>query len=124
MGLLPQLQGKLTGLAINVPVANGSVVDLVSWHERPVTVEAVNEVMRTAAASGRWRGILEYEDDPIVSSDIIRSEASSTFDSLATMVLGEKVSKTLAWFDNGWGYAHRVVDLIRRFAELDEKEVS
>ena len=124
MGLLPQLQGKLTGLAMNVPVANGSVVDLVCWHDRPVTVEAINEVVRTAAASSRWKGILEYEDDPIVSSDIIRSEASSTFDSLATMVLGEKVSKTLAWFDNGWGYAHRVVDLIRRFEKLDAKEVS
>lgn len=122
MGLLPQLQGKLTGLAINVPVANGSVVDMVCWHDRPVTVESINEVMRTAAASSRWRGILEYEDDPIVSSDIIRSEASSTFDSLATMVLGEKVSKTLAWFDNGWGYAHRVVDLIRRLEQLDGQE--
>ncbi len=124
MGLLPQLEGKLTGLAMNVPVANGSVVDLVCWHDRPVSVEAINEVMRTAAASSRWKGILEFEDDPIVSSDIIRSEASSTFDSLATMVLGEKVSKTLSWFDNGWGYAHRVVDLIRRFEQLDEKEVS
>ena len=124
MGLLPQLQGKLTGLAMNVPVANGSVVDMVCWHDRPVTVEAINEVMRTAAASSRWKGILEFEDDPIVSSDIIRSEASSTFDSLATMVLGDKVSKTLAWFDNGWGYAHRVVDLIRRFEQLDAKEVS
>ena len=124
MGLLPQLQGKLTGLAMNVPVANGSVVDMVCWHDRPVTVEAINEVMRTAAASSRWKGILEFEDDPIVSSDIIRSEASSTFDSLATMVLGDKVSKTLAWFDNGWGYAHRVVDLIRRFEKLDGKEVS
>jgi glyceraldehyde 3-phosphate dehydrogenase len=122
MGLLPQLQGKLTGLAINVPVVNGSVVDMVCWHDRPVTVEAVNEVMRTAAASSRWKGILEYEDDPIVSSDIIRSEVSSTFDSLATMVLGDKVSKTLAWFDNGWGYAHRVVDLIRRLQQLDGQE--
>lgn len=124
MDLLPQLQGKLTGLAMNVPVANGSVVDMVCWHDRPVTVEAINEVVRTAAASGRWKGIVEFEDDPIVSSDIIRSVASSTFDSLATMMLGEKVSKTLAWFDNGWGYAHRVVDLIRRFEQLDEKEVS
>lgn len=122
MGLLPQLQGKLTGLAINVPVVNGSVVDMVCWHDRPVTVESVNEVMRTAAASSRWQGILEYEDDPIVSTDIIRSEVSSTFDSLATMVLGEKVSKTIAWFDNGWGYAHRVVDLIRRLEELDGQE--
>jgi len=128
MGLLPQLQGKLTGLAINVPVVNGSVVDMVCWHDRPVTVESINEVVRTAALSSRWKGIVEYEDDPIVSSDIIRSEASSTFDSLATMVLGEKVSKTLAWFDNGWGYAHRVVDLIRRLEQLDgqekQKEVS
>ena len=122
MGLLPQLRGKLTGLAMNVPVANGSVVDTVCWHDRPVTIEAVNEVMRTAAGSERWKGILEYEDDPIVSSDIIKSEASSTFDSLATMVLGEKVSKTLAWFDNGWGYAHRVVDLLRRFEQIDKQE--
>jgi len=124
MELLPQLRGKMTGLAMNVPVANGSVVDMVCWHDRPVTVESINEVVRSAANSSRWKGILEFEDDPIVSSDIIRSVASSTFDSLATMVLGEKVSKTLAWFDNGWGYAHRVVDLIRRFEKLDEKEVS
>lgn len=124
MGLLPQLKGKLTGLAMNVPVANGSVVDMVCWHDRPVTVESINEVVRTAASSGRWRGILEYEDDPIVSSDIIRSESSSTFDSLATMVLGDKVSKTLAWFDNGWGYAHRVVDMIRRLEQMDQSSGS
>jgi glyceraldehyde 3-phosphate dehydrogenase len=119
MELLPELAGKLTGLAMNVPVPNGSVVDLVCWHERPVTVEAVNEVVRTAAQSERWRRILAYEDDPIVSSDILKSEYSGTFDSAATMVLGEKVSKTLTWFDNGWGYAHRVVDLMRRFREID-----
>jgi glyceraldehyde 3-phosphate dehydrogenase len=121
MELLPQLQGKLTGLAMNVPVANGSVVDMVCWHDKPVTVESVNEAIRAAAAESRWQGVLEYEDDPIVSSDIIRSESSSTFDSLATMVLGGRVSKTLAWFDNGWGYAHRVVDLIRRIEELDRQ---
>jgi glyceraldehyde 3-phosphate dehydrogenase len=119
MDLLPELRGKLTGLAMNVPVADGSVVDIVCWHDRPVTVEAVNEVMRTAAGSDHWRGILDYEDNPIVSSDIIKSAASSTFDSLATMVLGGKVSKTLAWFDNGWGYAHRVIDLVRRFEQID-----
>jgi glyceraldehyde 3-phosphate dehydrogenase len=119
MDLLPELRGKLTGLAINVPVPNGSVVDLVCWHERPVTVEAINEVVRTAAGSAGWRNILEYEDDPIVSSDILLSKYSGTFDSLATMVLGANVSKTLTWFDNGWGYAHRVVDLIRRFEQLD-----
>lgn len=122
MGLLPELAGKVSGLAMNVPVANGSVVDLVCWHERAVTAAAINDVMRAAAASERWRGIMAYEDDPIVSSDIIHSTYSSTFDSLLTMVLGEKVSKTISWFDNGWGYAHRVVDLLRKFRALDGGE--
>lgn len=124
IGLLPGLAGKLTGHAMNVPVANGSVVDLVCWHERPITVEAVNEVIRTAAASAHWKNILSYEDDPIVSSDIIKDPHSGTFDSLATMVLGTNVSKTLTWFDNGWGYAHRVVDLLRCFERLDKKEAA
>jgi glyceraldehyde 3-phosphate dehydrogenase len=126
VGLLPKLKGKLSGLAMNVPVPNGSVVDLVCWHDRPVTVEAVNEVVRTAAASTRWKSILEYEVEPIVSSDILLSAASGTYDSLATMVLGTDASKTLTWFDNGWGYAHRVVDLLRRFQEIDrsQKEVA
>lgn len=119
MELLPELRGKVTGLALNVPVHNGSVVDLVCWHQRPVNVESVNEALRTAAGSARLREILDYEDDPIVSSDILISRFSGTFDSLATMTLGDRVSKTLTWFDNGWGYAHRVVDLVRRFEELD-----
>ncbi|MFQ5349362.1 MAG: type I glyceraldehyde-3-phosphate dehydrogenase [Thermoanaerobaculia bacterium] len=118
LGLFPHLEGRLSSEAMNVPVANGSVVDLVCWHDRPVTVAAINEVVRTATS--RWPGILHFEDDPIVSSDIIRSSFSSTFDSQATMVLGDKVSKTLSWFDNGWGYAHRVVDLIRHMAALDD----
>lgn len=121
MELLPELDGRITGMAVNVPVPDGSVVDLVTWHERPVTVEAINEVLRTAAGSRRWRRYLAYEDNPIVSSDIIRSPYSSTFDSQATMVLGEKVSKTLAWYDNGWGYANRVIDLIVRLGELDRE---
>ena len=90
------------------------------WHDKPVDETAINEVMRTAAAS-HWKGIVHYEDDPIVSSDIVRTAYSSTFDSLATMVLEGQVSKTLSWYDNGWGYAHRVVDLIRRFAEVDKE---
>ena len=124
MGLLPELKGKITGHSMNVPVPNGSVVDLVCWHERPVTVESVNEVVRTATASARWKDVLAYEDDPIVSSDILLTPQSGTFDSLATMVLGSDVSKTLTWFDNGWGYAHRVVDLIRCFEKLDQKEAA
>ncbi|MGD8492566.1 MAG: glyceraldehyde 3-phosphate dehydrogenase NAD-binding domain-containing protein [Desulfobacterales bacterium] len=119
--LIPDMAERLTGASMNVPVPNGSVVDLVCWHEKPVTKVAINEVIRTAAASEKWRGILNYEDDPIVSSDIIRSTFSSTFDSMATMVQKEKVSKTLAWYDNGFGYAHRVVDLIKKFIEIDKE---
>ncbi|HVG06571.1 MAG TPA: glyceraldehyde 3-phosphate dehydrogenase NAD-binding domain-containing protein [Thermoanaerobaculia bacterium] len=121
-GLLPKLEGKLTAHAMNVPVANGSVVDLVCWHDRPVTVDAVNEVVRTAASTEGWKDILEYVTDPIVSSDILLSRYSGSYDSLATMVLGKNVSKTLTWFDNGWGYSHRVVDLLRCFEQFEKKE--
>ena len=106
---------------MNVPVPNGSVVDLVCWHEKPVTTVAINEVVRTAASTDTWREIIDYEAEPIVSSDIIRSPYSATFDSLATMVMGENVSKTLAWYDNGWGYAHRVVDLINTFTVMEKE---
>lgn len=123
MGLLPELEGKINAQAISVPVPNGSVVDLVCWHEKPVTETAINEVVRTAAAAD-WQGILAYEDDPIVSSDILRSTYSGTFDAEATMVLGEKVSKTLCWYDNSWGYAHRVIDLIRAMVPLMDKEAA
>jgi glyceraldehyde 3-phosphate dehydrogenase len=119
MEILPQLRGKVTGAAVSVPVRNGSCVDLVCWHSRPVTKTAVNEVMRTAAATDRWKRVLLYESDPIVSSDVARSWYSSTFDSLATMILGEKLSKTVSWYDSGFGYAHRAVDLVDRFAELE-----
>lgn len=122
--LIPELAGKLTAHSINVPVPNGSLVDLVCWHREDISVESINEALRTAAGSSRWRGVLEYEDDPIVSSDIARSSVSSTFDSLATMVLGAKMSKTLAWFDNGWGYAHRVVDLVEMFRRMDRDETA
>ena len=121
LSLIPEIEGRISGGSMNVPVPNGSVVDLVCWHEKPVTTTAVNEVVRTAASTDRWHEIINYEDDPIVSSDIIRSPYSATFDSLATMVMGDHVSKTLAWYDNGWGYAHRVVDLINRFTALEKQ---
>jgi glyceraldehyde 3-phosphate dehydrogenase len=119
MEILPELRGRIIGSAVAVPVRNGSCVDLVCWHPRPVTKTAVNEVLRTAASTDRWKRVLRYESDPIVSSDVARSWYSSTFDSLATMVLGEKVSKTVSWYDSGFGYAHRAVDLVERFVELD-----
>ncbi len=119
--LVPEMQGRISGESMNVPVPNGSVVDLVCWHDKPVTTTAINEVVRTAASTDHWREIIDYEDEPIVSSDIIRSPYSTTFDSLATMVMGDHVSKTLAWYDNGWGYAHRVVDLINRFTAMEKE---
>ena len=119
--LLPELDGKLSGYAINVPVSNGSVVDLVAWHEKPVSPAAVNEALRAAAIQRRWQGVLDFEDSPIVSSDVARSRFSATFDSLATMTLGDRVSKTLSWFDSGYGYAHRAVDLVERFAALESR---
>ena len=120
LDLIPELRGRLSGYAMNVPVSNGSVVDLVCWHERPAARDAINEVLRTAAGSGRWRQVLRYEDEPIVSSDVARSSFSSTFDSLATMTLTDRVSKTLSWFDSGYGYAHRAVELVERCAALEK----
>ncbi len=116
-GILPELRGRLSGAAMNVPVRNGSVVDLVCWHEKPVTVPQINEALR--AASARMPSVLRYETEPVVSSDILQSETSGVFDSLASMTLGASVSKTLTWYDNGWGYAHRAVDLVVQLAGLD-----
>lgn len=115
--ILPELRGRLSAAAMNVPVRNGSVVDLVCWHEKPASAEQINGVLR--AAADRMPGVLRYETEPIVSSDIVQSDASGVFDSLATMALGPNVSKTLTWYDNSWGYAHRAVDLVRQLARLD-----
>lgn len=119
METVPELAGRVTGSAVAVPVRNGSAVDLVCWHSRDVTRTGINEVVRTAASTDRWKRVLRFEAEPIVSSDVARSAWSSTFDSLATMTLGTRVSKTISWYDSGFGYAHRAVDLLERFAELD-----
>jgi glyceraldehyde 3-phosphate dehydrogenase len=116
--LVPSLKGNISGMALKVPVLNGSVVDMVSFTKKPVTVTAVNEVVRTAVAA-EYRNIVEYAVDPIVSSDVKQSPYSSTFDSLATMVLGDKAIKTISWYDNGWGYAHRAVELIEYMAKME-----
>ncbi|MCE2559503.1 MAG: aldehyde dehydrogenase [Acidobacteria bacterium] len=109
--MLPELGGKLSASAMNVPVSNGSVVDLVCWHRGAVTVESVNDAV-AAAASGDWSGRLRFEREAIVSADTAGSRATCIFDSQATMTLGDHVSKTIAWFDNGWGYLHRLLELI------------
>jgi glyceraldehyde 3-phosphate dehydrogenase len=110
--VIPELNGKLDGMAMRVPTPNGSVVDLVVELEKEVTVEEINAVVKKAA-EGSLKGILEYCDDPIVSSDIIGNKASSIFDALSTMVMDGKTAKVISWYDNEWGYSNRCVDLFK-----------
>ena len=114
--VLPELNGKLDGIALRVPVINGSVVDLVVTLEKEVTVDDVNGAVK--AASEKHPTILEYCEDPIVSSDIIGNSHSSIFDVLSTMVLGGKgrTVKVISWYDNEWGYSSRVADLLEKIA--------
>ncbi len=107
--VIPELKGKLDGLAMRVPVPDGSVTDLVAQLEREVTREEVNEAYR-AAAEGAMKGFIYYTEDPIVSSDIVGSPASCTFDSSLTMAFGSTV-KVVGWYDNEWGYSARLADL-------------
>ncbi|MFJ8695279.1 type I glyceraldehyde-3-phosphate dehydrogenase [Streptomyces roseolilacinus] len=107
--VLPQLKGKLDGIAMRVPVPTGSVTDLVLELDREVTRDEINTAFQKAA-EGQLKGILEYTEDPIVSSDIVNWPASCTFDSSLTMVQGKQV-KVVGWYDNEWGYSNRLVDL-------------
>ncbi len=116
--VLPELKGKLDGVAMRVPVPDGSTVDLVAELSKPVTVAALNAAMKEAASKAPLKGIMEYCEEPIVSSDIIQDSHSAIFDSLCTRVLGGKLVKVIAWYDNEWGYSCRVVDLIGKLAAL------
>jgi glyceraldehyde 3-phosphate dehydrogenase len=116
--VLPALEGRLDGIAMRVPVPDGSIVDLVAELERPATVAEINDAMRMAAASPPLLGVLEYSDEPLVSSDIIQNTHSAIFDARSTRVLGANFVKVIAWYDNEWGYACRVVDLIHRLEQL------
>ena len=112
--VLPDLEGKLDGIAMRVPVPDGSTVDLVVELEKRATCESINDAMRAAASRPPLEGILEYSEDPLVSSDIIANPHSAIFDALSTRVIAPNFVKTIAWYDNEWGYASRVVDLIDR----------
>jgi len=114
--VIPELDGKLDGFAIRVPVPVGSVVDLVVNVKKDVSVEAVNAAVKQAA-EGPMKGILYYCDEPIVSSDIVQHPGSSIFDSLCTMVIGRTV-KVISWYDNEWGYSNRSVDIMEKMAQL------
>ena len=113
--VIPQLKGKLDGMAIRVPTSNVSLVDLTVELSKPATAEQVNEAVRKAA-EGPLKGILRYVDEPLVSIDFNHTPYSSEFDALSTKVIEGKMVKVLAWYDNEWGYSCRTVDLAKHVA--------
>jgi len=115
--VIPELKGKLDGMAMRVPVADGSIVDLVAELSKDTTVDEINAAMKKAA-EGPMKGVLEYCEDPIVSSDVIDNPHSSVFDSLATTVMDGNFVKVLSWYDNEWGYSCRTIDLVKKAAGL------
>jgi len=110
--VLPELQGKLDGMAVRVPTSDGSLVDLTLTLQKKASVADLNGAMREAAA-GSLKGILEYTEDPIVSVDVVGNPHSSIFDGLATMVCGDNMFKVLSWYDNEFGYSARMVDMLK-----------
>jgi glyceraldehyde 3-phosphate dehydrogenase len=112
--VIPALQGKLNGFAVRAPVPTGSVVDLTVECARETSIEEINGALKAAAESGPLQGILAYTEDPIVSSDIVRSQFSSIVDSQLTAVIDGTMLKVVAWYDNEWGYSNRLVDLVQR----------
>ena len=112
--VIPELDGKLNGFAVRVPTPTGSLVDLTVETERPTTKEEVNAAFAAAAGEGSLRGILDYSEDPIVSSDIVKSPYSSIFDAALTTVIDGTQVKVVSWYDNEWGYSTRLVELAER----------
>jgi glyceraldehyde 3-phosphate dehydrogenase len=111
--VLPELQGKLSGFAIRAPVPTGSVVDLTFEADRETSAEEINQAMK-AAAEGPLEGILQYTEDPIVSSDIVQNPHSSIFDAQLTSIIDGTLVKAVSWYDNEWGYSNRCVDLVQK----------
>jgi glyceraldehyde 3-phosphate dehydrogenase len=109
--VIPELKGRLDGVAFRVPVPTVSMCDFVADLDKEVTAEQVNKAFR-AAAQGKLKGILEYCDEPLVSTDFKGNPASSIFDAMSTMVLAGNMVKMLAWYDNEWGYSCRLADLV------------
>ena len=112
---IPELKGKMTGLALRVPVITGSIVDLTAVLEKEVTKEEVNALFKEASET-YLKGILGYTEEPIVSTDIIKDPHSGIVDGLSTIAIGNLV-KVLVWYDNEWGYSNRVVDMMKIIVE-------
>jgi glyceraldehyde 3-phosphate dehydrogenase (phosphorylating) len=112
--VVPELDGKLNGIAVRAPIPTGSVVDLVFTASRETSVEEINQAFAAQADTGDLEGILKYSEDPIVSTDIARSPYSAIFDAPLTMVIEGTLVKVIAWYDNEWGYSNRLVELVQR----------
>jgi glyceraldehyde 3-phosphate dehydrogenase len=113
--VIPELKGKIDGMALRAPVADGSVTDLVCVLGREASIEEINDAFRSASGEGAWNGILEYTEDPIVSSDIVGNSHSCIIDAQSTMANGRMV-KVIGWYDNEWGYSCRLADLVELMA--------
>jgi glyceraldehyde 3-phosphate dehydrogenase len=113
--IIPELKGKIDGMALRVPVSSGSITDMVFTLRKEVTKEEINNALKQASETN-LKGVLEYTEEPIVSADIVGNPHSSIVDGLSTMVLGNNIVKILSWYDNEWGFASRLVDLIKFIA--------
>ena len=113
---LPELEGKLTGMSMRVPIPDGSVVDLTAVLSRNTTVAEINAAIKQAA-EGELKGVLEYSEEPLVSIDIVGNPASSVFDALSTTVLQGNLVKVISWYDNEWGYSNRLADMVLHVAK-------
>ena len=110
--VIPELKGKLDGLALRVPIPDGSVTDFVVELKKPASKEKINAIFKKEAET-KLKGIIEYTEDPIVSSDVVHNPNSCIFDAKSTMLIGDKFVKVLAWYDNEWGYSNRMIDMIK-----------
>jgi len=119
--VIPELNGKLTGMAFRVPTADVSVVDLTVNLQKPAKMDDIKATMKAASESKQWKGIIGYTEDAVVSSDFITDPRTSIFDATAGIQLTDTFVKLVAWYDNEWGYSNKVVDLICHMAEVDAK---
>jgi len=118
--VIPELKGRLDGVALRVPVPDGSIVDLVAQLKKEASVEAINSAMRKSAET-EMKGVLEYSEEPLVSADVVGNPHSAVVDGLSTMVIGKSFAKVFAWYDNEWGFSCRLVDLLKHMARRDRR---